>query len=392
MFVAHPTIVHRSSRTERSLRQDRSMTAGQGSRRIASLTGIRTVAALAVCLTHAAFWTGNYTDDFAGRIFARFEVGVAIFFVLSGYLLFRPWVRAAAEASTTPGVRRYFPHRARRILPAYWIVVTAVYVLYAVAPPGGVESATGNGWSGYLRNMTLTQVYGIGHLHSGLTQMWSLAAEVVFYLVLPLIGWVLVVALSRRRWRPDLLIVGLGGVMLISPIWSVVVAGSDGVDLTARLWAPAFIGWFAGGMLLAVCTRLVRRWPASWSVGIAIGAFVLSGSAIAGEPTITPTTASATIVKHLLSLVVAVGLIGPLVFAGRDLWTRLCGSAPMVWFGEISYEFFLVHVVVLEVMMDVLNYRVFTGSFMIAFVTTTLVSIPLAWALHRVTRPLWRVN
>lgn len=64
------------------------MAAGEGSRRIAPLTGIRTIAALAVCLTHAAFWTGNYTDDAVGRLFARFEIGVAIFFVLSGYLLF----------------------------------------------------------------------------------------------------------------------------------------------------------------------------------------------------------------------------------------------------------------------------------------------------------------
>jgi peptidoglycan/LPS O-acetylase OafA/YrhL len=239
--------------------------------------------------------------------------------------------------------------------------------------------------------MTLTQVYGFGHLHSGLTQMWSLAAEVVFYLLLPVIGWVSVVLICRRRWRPDLLNVGLLVLMTVSPIWSVIVAGSGGISPTARLWAPAFLGWFVAGMVLAVCTHPIRRWDATISVLVATGAFLLSGAAIAGEPTITPTTASATIVKHLLYMVVAVGLIGPLAMREQsEWWARLCGSRPMVWFGEISYEFFLVHVVVLEVVMDVLGYGVFTGSTPIAFLVTTAVSVPVAWALHRATRPLWR--
>ncbi|AZG46752.1 acyltransferase family protein [Gordonia insulae] len=357
--------------------------------RIPSLTGIRTIAALSVCLTHAAFWTGHYTDDYVGRLLSRFEVGVAIFFVLSGYLLFSPWIAALAEQRSMPSVSRYLGHRARRILPAYWLTVIAVYALYLVYEPPDA-SPTGAGWSGFIRNMTLTQVYGFGHLHSGLTQMWSLAAEVVFYLLLPVIAWVLVV-ICRRRWRPDLLVVGLLALMTVSPIWSVIVAGSTGISPTARLWAPAFLGWFVAGMLLAVCTRLIRRWDATISVAVAAGAFLLSGAAIAGEPTITPTTASATIVKHLLYAVIAVALIGPLAMREQsDWWARLCGSRPMVWLGDISYEFFLVHVVVLEVVMDVLGFGVFGGSTPVAFVVTTAVSVPVAWALHRVTRPLWR--
>lgn len=369
--------------------------------RVPSLTGVRTIAALSVCLTHAAFWTGHYTDDYVGRLFARFEIGVAIFFVLSGYLLFTPWVRAARENTRDtqlPGVGRYFWHRARRILPAYWITVIGVYLLYAIAPPGGEASPTGTGWSGFLRNMTLTQVYGFGHLHSGLTQMWSLAAEVVFYLVLPLIGWVVVVGVMRvagRRggWRPDLLIAALVPLLLVSPVWSVIVAGSAGVNPTARLWAPAFFGWFVGGMLLAACAPLIRRWNTTAWVGIAIAAFLVSGGSIAGEPTITPTTASATIVKHVLYLVIAVGLVGPLTGADqRSWWARVCASRPMVFLGEISYELFCVHVIVLEVVMAALGYHVFSGNVLIAFGLTAVISVVLAWALHRVTSPLWRAR
>lgn len=358
--------------------------------RIASLTGVRAIAALAVCFTHAAFWTGHYTDDYLGRLSARFEVGVTVFFVLSGYLLFTPWVRAVRAHTPTPDTGRYLWHRARRILPAYWMTVIAVYLLYAVYLPGGEAPQTGTGWSGFWRNMTLTQVYGLGHLHSGLTQMWSLAAEVVFYLLLPILGWLLIVVICRRRWRPDLLIGGLVAVAMISPVWAVVVAGSEGVNPTARLWAPAFLSWFVVGMALAVIAPLVRAWR-TWTWLAAAGiAFLVSGSAIAGEPTITPTTASATIVKHVLYLVVAIGLVGPLTSADQSSgWARLCGSRIVEWLGEISYEFFLVHVIVLEVVMDLLGWRVFTGNIVVAFVLTTLVSVPIAWALHRATRPLW---
>jgi peptidoglycan/LPS O-acetylase OafA/YrhL len=64
----------------------------------------------------------------------------------------------------------------------------------------------------------------------------------------------------------------------------------------------------------------------------------------------------------------------------------------MVFLGEISYELFCVHVIVLEVVMAVLGYRVFTGNLVIALLITVVISTLLAWVLHRVTRPLWRAR
>ncbi|GAB20200.1 hypothetical protein GOEFS_106_00980 [Gordonia effusa NBRC 100432] len=375
--------------------------------RVAALTGIRAFAALLVLLTHAAYWTGHYTDDYLGRLLARAEIGVALFFVLSGYLLFRPWARAALHpTSELPSTTTYFTHRVRRVLPAYWITVVVVYAIYAVRDHAGssvtrwlpAEASTyGAGLSGFIRNMTLTQVYGFGHLHAGLTQMWSLAAEVVYYLMLPPLAWFLVVLVSRRTptsgWRPDLLIAGLVALMLISPAWTFAVAIGSGADATARLWAPAFVAWFAAGMMLAVCRDLVRRWPALPSVGLAVILLAVSATPIAGGPTIIPDTAAQTVVKHLLYLVISVALIGPLVFGTDDAWTRLCAARPVVWLGEISYEVFLVHVIVLELVMAALRYRVFGGdSMLIVTVVTALLSVPLAWGLHRITAPVWRRN
>lgn len=88
-----------------------------GVHRVASLTGVRALAALLVLGTHAAYTTGKYTHGFVGLVYSRLEIGVPIFFVLSGYLLFGPWVRAAASGGTGPSVRRYAWHRVRRIMP-----------------------------------------------------------------------------------------------------------------------------------------------------------------------------------------------------------------------------------------------------------------------------------
>ena len=58
--------------------------------RVAALTGIRAVAALLVVGTHAAYTTGKYTHGYWGLVGARLEIGVPIFFVPSGFLLFGP--------------------------------------------------------------------------------------------------------------------------------------------------------------------------------------------------------------------------------------------------------------------------------------------------------------
>jgi peptidoglycan/LPS O-acetylase OafA/YrhL len=85
------------------------------------------LAALLVLGTHAAFATGKLTHGYLGLVYARLEIGVPIFFVLSGFLLFRPWVRAAAAGLAAPSVRHYARRRLRRIMPAYLVTVLLAY-------------------------------------------------------------------------------------------------------------------------------------------------------------------------------------------------------------------------------------------------------------------------
>ncbi|MFC4602615.1 acyltransferase family protein [Rhodococcus kronopolitis] len=355
--------------------------------RIGALTGLRAVAALLVVGTHVGFWTGRYTDDLIGAVYARLEIGVTVFFVLSGFLLFRPWLRAAAGERELPTTRDYLWHRARRILPAYWIAVIAVYAVYLFRDPG----VTGLGWSGFARNLTLTQIYRAGDLHVGLTQMWSLAVEVSFYLVLPVLGWLIVSVICRGQWRPGRIAAALTGIVAVTPLWTVFTHGDAGLPYVARLWLPGFVAWFAGGMLLALAAVTVRRCNPYAAGALALYFFALACTPLAGEATIVPAAASDAVAKSMLYLLAAVCLVAPLV-VGDDAGPlgRLCASAPVVWLGEISYELFLVHLLVLELVFAALGYRTFEGSTLLVFAVTVAISVPVSWALHRTVGRLVR--
>jgi peptidoglycan/LPS O-acetylase OafA/YrhL len=356
--------------------------------RVASLTGIRGVAATLVVATHAAYTSGKYTHGYVGLVYSRLEIGVPIFFVLSGFLLFRPWVRAAAAGDPAPSVRRYAWHRVRRIVPAYVVTVLAAYAIYHFRDAG---PNAGHTWTGLLRNLTFTQIYTdrymYSFLHQGLTQMWSIAVEVAFYVALPALAYLLLVVLCRRRWRPALLLAGLGALAMISPAWIVLVHATSWLPDGARLWLPVYLLWFLVGMLFAVLQQLGVRCYAFVSLPIAVVSYFIASTPLAGQPTTSPYAVSEALVKSVFYAVIAGLIVAPLALGNHGWYSRVMASRPMVWLGEISYEIFLIHLIVMELAMtELLHQHVYTGSMLNLFVVTMVLTVPLAWLLHRLTR------
>jgi peptidoglycan/LPS O-acetylase OafA/YrhL len=374
--------------------------------RVSSLTGIRAVAAILVVATHAAYTTGKYPQGYLGLVYSRMEIGVPIFFALSGFLLFRPWVLAAAgrgargtrvtagqpdddaAGQEAPSVTRYAWHRVRRIVPAYAVTVLLAYLLYHFRTAG---PNPGHTWEGLFRNLTLTQIYTdnylYSYLHQGLTQMWSLAVEAAFYVVLPALAYLLLVVVCRRAWRPGLLLAGLAALSLISPAYLALVHHTDFLPDGAPLWLPTYLVWFLGGMLLAVLQAMRVTCYAFLVLPVALICFLIVSTPIGGEPTTSPAQLYEAVVKTSFYAVIATLVIAPLALGNRGWYSRILGSRPMVWLGEISYEIFLVHLVLMElVMVEVLHKPVYTGSMWQLFAVTMLVTIPAAWLLHRLTR------
>ena len=356
--------------------------------RVDALTGIRAVAAILVVATHAAYTTGKYTHGYVGLVYSRMEIGVPIFFVLSGFLLFGPWVKAAASGGEPPSVRRYARHRVRRIMPAYLVTVLVAYALYHFRTAG---PNPGHTWMGLFRNLTLSQIYTDNYLysypHQGLTQMWSLAVEVAFYVVLPLLAYVLLVVLCRRRWRPVLLLTGLSGLALITPAWLILVHTTDFLPDGARLWLPTYLLWFIGGMMLAVLQPMGVRAYAMVCVPLALACFFIVSTPIAGAPTTSPAELREALLKAAFYGGIAALMVAPLALGDRGVYAKFLASRPMVFLGEISYEMFLIHLVAMELaMVEILHFPIYTGSIGVLFVATFVVTVPAAWLLHRFTR------
>jgi len=355
---------------------------------IPPLDGLRGVAAALVLLTHVGFITGSYGSGVVGAALARFDIGVALFFTLSGFLLTRPWVSHGADPGhPPPSVRRYAVRRAARILPAYWIALVAVLL----------TTARGSDWGAIVSNAVLAQVY-TGDLLEGFTQTWSLCTEVAFYAVLPLLA-PQVVRLGTRR-----ALIVLGALSGLSLLWVALVA-TDLTPLTrlAALWLPGHLSWFAGGMALAVAepalrdpstraallTRELTRAPAGL-VALAVALFALSCTPIAGPLSLTPPGPLTAVVKEVLYALVALLLVAAAGFASSTSGlSRALASRAGRALGRVSYGVFLWHLLVIDGVRHLLGLPIFSGGLLLLSVTSLIATYLVAevsW--HLVERPI----
>lgn len=323
-----------------------------------ALDGLRALAVILVVLTHAAFLSGYVvTGGLLGRIWGRGDFGVAIFFTLSGFLLYRSL--SMEDAAGIMRLRRYWWRRAVRILPAYWLTLAVVAV--AVQPSARA----------LLLHATTTQVYVADLGIPGFTQSWSIATELAFYAVLPL----LVLALrGPRRRHPS------------GPMWALMLLGAVGLALTWVIgggeigreplyerWLPARLPNFVLGMLLAEAlahpahrvSRALRSLATSpWTcLAVAGSAYLLATTPIAGSLTLGGVGGDLDLaVKMVLSCLVALGLMVPLLWSPPNPYRSLLTHPASRWLGTISYGVFLWHLPILEGLVSVSGLRLFSGG------------------------------
>lgn len=349
-----------------------------------AVEGMRACAAVGVVVTHVAFQTGH-TGGVTGRLFGRFDLAVAVFFALSGFLLWRGHAAAARGLRPIPPTGHYLRSRLVRIMPGYLI---AVVVILSLLPEARADLTV------WLANLTLTQIYVPLTLTAGLTQMWSLSVEVAFYIALP----VLALLVRRVPVRARIPVIAVAGIASLA--WAVLpIATPDGVNHLN--WPPAFFSWFAAGMLLAELTVTPVGWPHRLArrrvlmAALAIVAFLIAASPIAGPEGLSPGTVSQFVVKTAMGAVVAGALLAPLVLDRPDTPHRLLGNTTMVTLGRWSYGLFIWHLAALAMVFPVIGEFAFNGhmpvvlvltvvfGFAIAAVSYALVESPCRTALRR---------
>ncbi|WP_162254073.1 acyltransferase family protein [Nocardioides sp. Soil774] len=355
-----------------------------------ALDVLRLVGALAVLTTHVAFQTGEYfRHGVLGTLLARMDVGVAVFFVLSGFLLSRPWWVSGEQRTSPPAVGRYALKRLLRIWPVY--VLTACVALAVV--PGNEGSGVGD----WVSTAVLLDTYVDDTLPYGLTQMWSLSVEVAFYVTMPLMMWI---ATRRSRVRADVVL--LVGLVLLSVLWIVTVAPAidDARDWAPGLWLPGYLSWFAAGMWLARThvRQAARRGRTPWIVTLgrqpgacwtaALGLVLLASTPVAGPVTLEPGTTGESVTKMLVYaaiglVVVAAGVWSP----SAGLFRRTASLRVLRHLGHVSYSIFCTHLIVLALLQEGIDYELFSGRFGWMWVVTlglTLAVSELAyWLVER---------
>ena len=358
------------------------------------LDPLRAVGALAVFTTHATFQGGEYLrHGVVGTMFARLDVGVAIFFVLSGFLLSRPYLASAAAQAPMPRVRRYYTKRFWRITPLYFVTVVAALLL--------VTENSGAGWQRWFTTLTLTGPYVDKRLPQGLTQMWSLTAEVAFYVLLPLLMWLVVRQGRFAPWRAWALVVSM---VATTVVWVVFIsdpleAASTG---TPGLWLPAFASWFAAGIALALLhvqfqlgqlpraahwvVELGRQPGVCWVLIAAL--FLMSATPLAGPVMFQVGTHGQILTKQFLYAAVGILMVITGIFGVNGAYARVMSSRLLGHLGHISYGIFSIHLVMMSLVYRFTDYEVFFGDTLKVWALTLVLTIAAAELLYRaVERP-----
>ncbi|MEO7071217.1 MAG: acyltransferase [Nostocoides sp.] len=320
-----------------------------------SLDGLRAVAAGLVVLTHAAFLTGFVVNQgLLGRLMGRGDLGVSIFFALSGFLLHRGFV----DSSRPLGVRDYFVRRAVRVLPAYWLVVAVVVACTNTSARDAMLHVLG------------AQIYVADSQIPSFSQSWSVATELSFYVALPLAA----VGLNRLRRRSasaPLTILTWTLVSSLALTWFA-SSGRIGVDILFERWLPARAANFIVGMLLAevllapdhpVERRLRALAAAPGSALVLAGAaYLFATTPAAGLLTLGVVSGLQLAVKMACGSIVALALLAPLVLERDNRWRRAMAHPVCRWLGRISYGTFLWHVPVFFALYDVSGLKPFSGG------------------------------
>ncbi len=225
--------------------------------------GLRGVPAVAIIIGHAWFFTGGFggfTESLPNRAMVRMDGLVALFFLLSAFLLYRPFIAHRTAGPEAPRVVDYGRRRFLRLYPAYWVALTALAIV-----PGLWGVFSHNWWAFY----SLTDFFNL-NLHDvcpaneefrcGLPQSWTLGVDMSFYVLLPFYAALTaVIARGRdpRSWmRIELTLLALLAALSL-------VLGGPPFDLREHDWfiysALGHMYWFALGLAIAVISVVYWR-------------------------------------------------------------------------------------------------------------------------------------
>ena len=360
--------------------------------RARELEGYRGLVGLTIVVFHVfqyAVQSGGHLNPVLSSL-ARFET-VDVLFVMSAYLLTLSYARAALDLSPAQPAARFLFRRAVRILPLYWIGVTVVWAIRNPTLPGD--------WVDLLEHLTFTQVFDRSRIFYTVGPTWSMSLEVIFYLVLVLLGPLAVRLCSRvesRRRRVTMLLAGTGLLALVPWVWNSVaflVLHVPFDNWPVYFGPQARFGAFAAGMALAVIVAardgkpvFHGAWPSVLrlaGLGVVLAAGELSRPDSWGQ-----------VVFHDFAAIGWFLLLSSTVLGARgQTWSRVLSWRGLTWLGLISYSTYMWHEPIMLLLEHLGLIGRSAGSLPLSILVVLLTSVLAGWvSFHLIERPTGKLR
>ncbi|GAC1640701.1 MAG: acyltransferase [Herpetosiphon sp.] len=316
--------------------------------RFNELEAYRGIAALLIVIFHAYQYArvGDpgrypYQGSVVNVVLRNLEATVEWFFVLSGFLVFLGFARAAVQQDSPQSGRGFLIRRLIRILPMYYV---AIIVIWTWRYTGSATE-----WRDLFEHLTFTHIFDRVHIFWTIGPAWSLAVEVIFYLFVVLFGLVVYrlcrsfSSVAARAYLLTGILTLLATASVLYKYWAAYIAHIPANDWPAYFGFHAKFDTFALGMLLAVLVAAINGrtllrgiWPSIFRM---VGFVLLAITFVFRNryPLVD-------LYFHSLAALAFLLVLSSTVLAARgSLWERTLSWRPLQYIGAISYSLYLWH-------------------------------------------------
>jgi peptidoglycan/LPS O-acetylase OafA/YrhL len=329
-----------------------------GIRTLLAGDGIRGVGMLLVFFTHLFLLADPDPDSnmrafgWAAPILGHIDLGLAAFFVLSGYLIARPFARAYVAGTRRPPLRDYVRNRVLRVVPAFYVFTVLVLLRFGLDGTLASGSHNASSWLQVLGQFLFVQGQAGGPAAVPIGPAWSIGAEVGFYVLIPLSAFVAYRVGARLRGPGSRAAVALAAIAALTFV-SIAARAYEKFDFTWLTSPPAIMYVFMPGVAVAIVEPLLARrvrgnarlarpvaWAAFAAAAVAAFAYAASDYDVRQTP-IHHALGQRALLAALCTGALIFGLVVLQLGTGRA--PRLFGNRLMQWMGARSYSFYLAH-------------------------------------------------